>query len=204
MTTLSRPATLPVWTALGAWAALALGVSALGVITIERRAVIPFVLVSAVGALLAGYRLWPALRALAQRIDLRAPILLHTIRAPIGVMFLVMEARGELDGSFAQLAGWGDIAAGLLAIGAALAVGSELPSRRTIILAWNALGLLDILAVVANAQRILLFSDHPETMSALTKFPFGVLPLFVVPIVIATHLLVFARLRREASEAPRS
>ena len=67
-----------------------------------------------------------------------------------------------------------------------------------LVLAWNALGLADILLVVFTAQRILIFSDHPGTMAILVHFPGMLLPTFLVPLVIATHVLLFARLRTAA------
>ena len=70
--------------------------------------------------------------------------------------------------------------------------------RRRLVLAAHAVGLLDILAVVVTAQRILLFSGHPETMGALTTIPWSLLPTFLVPLVITTHFAVIARVLRAA------
>ena len=94
--------------------------------------------------------------------------------------------------TFASVAGFGDLATGLLALVTGLAASRSRPAlalRCTI-------GLIDIVVVVLTAQRILLFSDHPQTMSLLLGFPGVLLPTFLVPLIMATHLLVFARLRR--------
>ena len=79
------------------------------------------------------------------------------------------------------------------AIAAVLACPITTRARRAAVLVWNAIALADIVAVVATAQWVLFLSGHPETMGALTTFPWSVIPFFVVPIVIATHGLIFAR-----------
>ncbi|AKF09253.1 hypothetical protein [Sandaracinus amylolyticus] len=193
MSTLSAP--VPTSTdrrwhfALGAWLALAVLASALGLLTPERLPLVPLSIAGGTLALVIAYRRVPSFRAFAQRIDLRVPILLHFVRLPIGVAFLVMASRGALDPTFATIAGYGDILAGGLAL-----VAAAMPSRTGIVRAWNVIGLADILLVVATAQRILFFSGHPETMSTMAAFPWSTIPTFVVPLVIATHLLVLARL----------
>jgi hypothetical protein len=72
------------------------------------------------------------------------------------------------------------------------------------LLAWNWIGLLDIVSVVLSAQRIFLLRGEPEKLQGLIDFPGPLLPLFIVPLVLATHLLVFAirrgRTRGETGE----
>lgn len=136
-----------------------------------------------------------ALQAWTARVDLRVPILWHTVRVVFGALFLLLAARGELPGRFAYAAGWGDIVAGALALPAAWAVGH--PGARRWVLAWNALGLADILFVVLNAARF--FLTERESMLAFTQLPYRLLPLFIVPLVILSHLLVFRRLRARAT-----
>ena len=53
------------------------------------------------------------------------------------------------------------------------------------------LGLADILFVVTNATRVAL--DDPAAMRPLLELPFAVLPLFLVPLSIASHVLLFVR-----------
>ncbi|WP_236519876.1 hypothetical protein [Sandaracinus amylolyticus] len=198
MSTLSASAPVPTshdrrWhVVFGAWLVLALLASALGVITPARMALVPLSITGGTLALVLAYRRVPSFRAFAQRVDLRVPILFHFVRLPIGAGFLVLASQGRLDPTFATIAGYGDIVAGGLALVAALAF----PSRLAIVRVWNVIGLADILVVVATAQRILFFSGHPETMSGMAAFPWSVIPTFVVPVVIATHLLVFSATRR--------
>jgi len=55
------------------------------------------------------------------------------------------------------------------------------------------LGLIDILMVIGTGLRIGL-SDMSQ-MVALTAFPLSMLPLFIVPLIITTHVVIFLRLR---------
>lgn len=114
----------------------------------------------------------------------------HLIRVVAGAYFLWLYARGALPGEFALPAGWGDIVVGLGA-GAVLlfAVPVSTGRKRAALLTWNALGLLDILAVPGNGMR--LFRQDAAFGAPFTELPLALLPLFVVPIILATHILMF-------------
>ena len=90
---------------------------------------------------------------------------------------------------------WGDIAVGTGAM--VVLLGGARPARAwtRVRAAWNLFGLLDIAIVIVVAQSILMFSDHPQTMGGLIGFPWLLVPLVIVPLVIATHVLLVARLR---------
>ena len=64
---------------------------------------------------------------------------------------------------------------------------------------WNFVGLIDIGMVVLAAARLGL--TEPASMRALTHLPLSLLPTWLVPLIIATHLLIFVRLRREMKPA---
>lgn len=175
------------------WAAAAVAASLSGLFTLERRLLVPLCLLTCVSTLLVFYRMRPAFRAWADEVDLRLVLALHVLRAPIGAGFLVMQAQGKLTGAFAELAGYGDIVVGVLAAILLVGFGSRdriQPGRG--LLVWNAVGLFDIALVVLQAQRLLLWVD-PQGMLALAGFPGSLLPTFVVPLVITSHLLVFRR-----------
>jgi hypothetical protein len=90
-------------------------------------------------------------------------------------------------------AGWGDIAVAVLAI-PVLLIRPVTPAGHRIYLAWNVLGLLDILMVVINAA-VQAMRD-PVSMQPLLRLPLSLLPTFLVPIIIASHVLLFVRLSR--------
>jgi hypothetical protein len=56
------------------------------------------------------------------------------------------------------------------------------------------LGLLDILFVVATAARLGLAA--PASMQALLRLPLCLLPTFLVPLIITSHVLLAIRLAR--------
>jgi hypothetical protein len=59
---------------------------------------------------------------------------------------------------------------------------------------WNTLGMVDIVFVVLTAARLAL--AEPESMAALLRFPLNLVPMFLVPLIIASHVLLFVRLGR--------
>ena len=176
------------------WLVAALGSAWGGLLDVRRPFLIPACIAGTAFVIVALYLSGGALRRVADAIDPRALVLFHSARGPIGVGFFVLAATSGLDPTFARIAGWGDVAVGLLAPVASLALPSSSRPRARLALAWNLLGFVDILAVFVTAQRVLFFSGHPETMSALLVFPGPLLPLMIVPLVITTHLLIFRRL----------
>lgn len=129
-------------------------------------------------------------------VDVRALVLVHVTRFAAGLAFLVLYGRGELPYAFAVPGGIGDMVVAVLAVGAVVATDARAARRRRLVVAWNVVGLADILMVVATAARIA--SADPEAMAALLRLPLVVLPTFLVPIIIATHLILFVRLLRRA------
>ena len=129
------------------------------------------------------------------QVSLRVVIALHLTRF-VGFAFLALYSRGELPAEFALPAGWGDIAVATLALG--IVVFRPRPGmHKGLLLAWNALGFADILNVVFTAARLAI--EDPSSMSALMRFPMSLVPTFLVPLIIASHMLVFWRLLRVAN-----
>lgn len=177
------------------WLLISTALCVSGVFGFDRPYLIPLLLFGTTASLVAAYHLSPALRARLAQTDLRLFVGFHIIRAPIGAWFLVLASRGQLPELFAFRGGWGDILAGVLA----LMVLPLMPPRgaqwkKRAVWVWNLVGLLDILMVVGTAQYLFLIVRDP-LMLTLASLPFGLLPTFIVPIVIATHILIFARLR---------
>ena len=142
-------------------------------------------LVLAAVVALAGFRGW--LRTL----DLRWLVALHLTRF-VGIYFLVLYYRdGALPYAFAVPGGWGDILVATLALGLLAAV-RKFETRRGLIGVWNALGLIDILFVVATASRLAL--ADPDSMNVLLRLPLSLLVTFLVPLIIASHVVVFWRI----------
>ncbi len=175
-----------------AWLAAAILLSATGRVALLRPpepqlvlAGLTILLVLA-GAFLPGFRVWLA------GLNLRQIVALHLTRF-VGAWFLVLYGRGELPWAFAVPGGWGDIAVATGALGLVLLV-PDLAANRRWLSVWNWLGLADLVAVIATASRLAL-TDF-TSMSALLRLPLSLLPTFLVPILLASHLLLFQRLRR--------
>jgi hypothetical protein len=153
---------------------------------------IPLVVFGTAGALLYAYFRLPALRAWVDALDLRALVLLHVTRF-VGIYFLVLHQRGDLPRAFAIPAGIGDIAVAAMALPVALAPLTH-SGRRRVVTVWNVVGLVDILLVAATAARLNL--ADPAQMWTFRQLPLALLPTFLVPLIIATHVIIFVRLAR--------
>lgn len=173
--------------ALALWFTIFLVIGASGAVAKLQPPFPQIILAVLVLLLLAAYVFWKSLRDWLKSIPLESLVALHLVRF-VGAYFLWLHVRGELPHDFAVPAGWGDIAvaclAGLLLI--------TRPSGRTPYLIWNALGLADILFVVIMAARLAM--ADPSSMAALLRLPLSLLPTFVVPLVIFTHIVIFHRL----------
>jgi hypothetical protein len=141
---------------------------------------------------LLGYFRVAALREWFDRLDLRHLVLVHVSRF-VGIYFLLLYSRGELPYAFAVPGGVGDI---FVALTAALVVFLPLgyERRHRLISIWNVVGFIDIMLVVLTAIRLNL--ANPWQMRALTQLPLSLLPTFLVPLILATHVIIFVRIAR--------
>jgi hypothetical protein len=177
-----------------AWGTLAVGVSVSGVLESAPPVLNPLLIWGSLITFLVLRARSHAFREYLSTVDPRPLVLFHLVRVLAGAGFLVLHQRGQLVGEFALHAGWGDIAVGLAVPLAVLALPANTPARRRTVLLWNVLGLLDILAVLVTAQRLLFFSGIPDVLAPMTRFPFSLLPLFIAPLVLITHFTVMAQL----------
>jgi len=175
------------------WFGLALGSGAAGLLERAGPPLPQLILLGlTVGLVYAGVSI-PDFRAWALRIDLRAVVALHLTRF-IGIYFLALFRQGQLPFAFAVPGGWGDILVAALAL-LLLPVGSPRTGGRRLMYAiWNLIGLVELLFVVVTAARLGL--TEPESMRALTRLPLSLLPTFLVPLLLASHLLIGVRLAR--------
>lgn len=164
----------------------------------------PIVVLVGSVALVLGARVWRPLGDVSARLSTRAILFGQALRAPIGGLFLLELESGHLPATFAVRAGWGDIAAGLAALALALLRsgprGEREPSRN-LALAWGLFGLADILLVVGTAGYLAVGLRDPLLLSAFDRFPYGLLPTVVVPLVISTHVALLARAWRARGAA---
>lgn len=141
--------------------------------------------------LLACWKIAP-IRVWTLSIPLRWLVLFHLTRLFAGAYFLVLCQRGQLPCGFATPAGWGDIIVAVFALAVIAAKRTEFARR--LLLVWNTMGLIDIIFVVFSALRFGL--RDWQSMRALRELPLSLLPTFLVPLIIASHVVIFVRLAR--------
>ncbi|MFN0247330.1 MAG: hypothetical protein ACKV2T_10620 [Kofleriaceae bacterium] len=190
VTTRSVPTLSPA-VALVAWLVAALALIASGVAA-RVPPVMPAWIALSVAGWIVAYHRSSTLRAWADSLDLRALVIAHAIRLPIGALFLYEMSRGRLAPLFAERAGYGDIAIGALALVATLAI----PSRRKLVAAFSWLGLADIFVALGTGMFLLFVVEDPMFTTPITTLPYPLIPAIVVPLVILSHVLVIARLAR--------
>jgi hypothetical protein len=141
--------------------------------------------------LLVAFGAIPRFRQWLQALDLRWLVALHLTRF-VGIYFFYIYYRyGALPRAFAVPGGWGDIIVAILALGL-LGMAGRLEPRRWLVGVWNMLGLIDILFVVATASRLAI--ADPQSLNALLHLPLSLLVTFLVPLIIAGHVVVFWRI----------
>lgn len=119
----------------------------------------------------------------------------------LGLIFLVLNAQGRLPSAFAQPAGAGDVAVGLMAPIVAYAYARGVTGREALVLAWNIFGLLDLAVALTTG---FLSSPSPLQLLSLqapneliTAFPLVMVPVFAVPLAILLHAASLIKLHRE-------
>jgi hypothetical protein len=175
---------------LGIWLAVAITAAASGAVA-GAQVPPPAIAATLTGALLLTFWLSSTVRSRVARIGSATLIGLHVSRLFVGWYFLVLSRRDTLPAEFAVPAGWGDIAVG---VGALAVLSFCLPAvghRRRALMLWNTLGLLDIVLVLANGVRLLM--TDAALGVAFAELPLALLPTFLVPLIITSHVLLFVR-----------
>ena len=83
--------------------------------------------------------------------------------------------------------GWGDVVVAVAALIVVSAIRTEFAKK--LLLIWNTLGVADIIFVVFSALWFGL--KDWQAMHALRELPLSLLPTFLVPLIIAAHVLIF-------------
>jgi hypothetical protein len=130
-------------------------------------------------------------------IGLRTLLAVHLIRF-IGAYFIWLYTQGRLPLEFAMRAGWGDIVA---AAGAAVLLAwPRSPSFKPALLVWNIIAMLDLLVAVGTAGWLNI--TRPGSMAEIAGFPLALVPLFFVPVLMASHVVIFRTFGRATGREP--
>ena len=186
--------------ALGAWFCLAVGVGLAGWLEKANAPIVAAIVWSLTLLCLVGCWKVGTFQKWVMKVDVRWFVFIHLSRF-VGFYFFLLSSRGELPFAFAAPAGTGDVIVAGLAV--LLFVLSD-ARRWNILIIWNTIGLTDILFVVMLALRLGL--QDRQSMHALREFPLSLLPTFLVPLIIVSHVLIFVRAiaaMREGAEPSR-
>jgi hypothetical protein len=115
----------------------------------------------------------------------RGIVAAHTARF-VGFYFIWLEGQGRLPREFAERAGWGDVVAATGAV--ALLLIPRGRAYRGALFAWNLVGLADLVVAVATAAWLGI--ARPGSMVEITTLPLALIPLWLVPMLIASHLFL--------------
>jgi hypothetical protein len=121
-----------------------------------------------------------------------------------GGFFLLLAAEGRLAGPFPTSAGWGDVITGVLALPVAWLALREQSSP--LVWAWNAFGMLDLVAALAfgiiSANGSPLQIIHAGAGSeAVQVLPWSLIPTVLVPMYLIVHGIIFAKLAQASQRA---
>ncbi len=106
----------------------------------------------------------------------------------IGLVFLVPGVVAKpLPPEFAEPAAYGDLASGLLAILALIALRGGWKAALSLVWLFSVVGTVDLLYAMVGGFIV----NAQENMGAAWY-----IPTFVVPVLLVTHFMVFARLLR--------
>jgi hypothetical protein len=111
----------------------------------------------------------------------------------IGIVFVILEARGVLPAIFALPAGYGDIAIGATASFVAWRFANS--SNRGAFILWQVLGIADLVMAVSLGTTAGLITAHGAPMVAMTVLPLSLIPTFLVPLFLILHVICIAQAR---------
>ncbi len=138
---------------------------------------------------IANFRSW------INALDLRSLVLLHSVRL-VGYYFLLLHNRGELPYAFAVPSGWGEILIATLVVPVCFLPLSARHRHRALTI-WNVIGFTEIILACLTATRLAL--ENPMALRAFATLPLSLWPLFLSPVILVTHLIIYQRLQRENS-----
>ena len=172
------------------WLAGATAIGLTGVLGTLRFGPQLLALVLTVAAVFVSSRV-AVVRDSVDALPLQALVGIHAARF-IGIAFLILGARGELSPLFAERAGWGDVTTAAIAVALLLIGLAKVPRR--VLLAWNVLGILDLIVAVGTATFLVVRGDVPG-VTPLLGLPLILVPIFAVPLLFVAHVALFRRLR---------
>jgi hypothetical protein len=135
------------------------------------------------------YALSRGFRDYIEALGLRGLTAFHVWRIAAALVFFWYGANNLLPEVFVRNAGWGDLIAGLLALGVIL-----LPKTRNRYLVFHLFGFADFVVAVGTGLTLFLLND--TRMTGIQTLPMALIPFYGVGISGASHIMAFDLLRR--------
>jgi len=141
----------------------------------------------------AWYLTSSAFRDFTHSLNPRTLTILQSWRV-LGLMFVVLQTYKILPAVFALPAGYGDMVIGATAV----LVGTRLanPATRTQFMAWQWLGIADLLTAVGLGTTAAVIDPNGIPMAPLTMLPLSLIPTFLVPLFFVFHLICLAQAKQ--------
>ena len=189
---------------IGAWFVLTFTLSALHKIENLPNG-LPLPLGIAVVLPIAAFLVWfaasPSFRQFTLSLSPRALTLVQSWRLG-GFVFLALAAYNILPRIFAMPAGWGDIAIGVTAPLVALNLAG--PRHRASFIAWQLLGMADLVTAVTMGTLASFIDPHGIPTSAMTVLPMSLIPTFGVPLFFILHIVSIAQAKQWPAQSLQS
>jgi hypothetical protein len=136
-------------------------------------------------------------KKLLQSITLESLIAMHVFRV-LGIFFILIYLYHLAPMAFSFSAGFGDIITAILALPVAKMVAKKKPGSRTWAYAWNILGAMDIITLLAIAVVTSLKSVNSGELKdmEMTMFPFVWFPAFAPATLLFLHVTIFRKLHQ--------
>jgi hypothetical protein len=175
-----------------AWLVLLTVLAGVGVISLLPARLLPIPIAISMALLLVPYTASATFRGYIHALDMRALTLLHVWRIPAALAFLWYGAQGWLPATFTRNAGWGDLAAGILALVVVFGLARVPRWRFGSYVGFHLFGFADFVVAVGTGFAFSLLGD--PLMETLRVLPMVLIPLFGVPVTGALHLMTLHRL----------
>jgi hypothetical protein len=186
------------------WFIAVLAISALGGFTNAYNRLGLSVAVAASAPLIVFFVWFSASKEFREYTLSLSPVLLtatHSFRL-VGFTFVLLEARRSLPAIFALPAGYGDMFIGATAILVAWKFGE--PRRRGAFIAWQVLGVIDLVLAVTLGTTAPLIQPQGIPITLMTVLPLSLIPTFFVPLYLILHSICIAQARKWQAEPVRN
>ena len=171
------------------WVGLVGYFSISGILETLNVYIVPIVIVVMTIMLVASYFVLPSFHAWVNNHGLFRFTAFHIWRVGAAGIFFWYDAQDLLPDSFVDNAAWGSLVVGLFAT-ATVMVPMSVKHYRF----FHIVGLLDLIIVIATGVALTIMGEL--SMASLLTFPVALIPLFGVPVSLATHTIAFHMMRK--------